>query len=358
MSNQLISHIQQITKEWLTSVLTQSGALTQGTVSSFELNMGRGNWSTSAKIGVQYGVGAQGSLPAKLFLKMVQIDLEDESFGSSEVDYYTRDYVGLAGAPLIRCYDAVFSEKEQRYHLLLDDLSETHIEAGQKVPALSYGLALAEGLATLHAHWWGEQRLAQAQAPIHSPEHIRQFIAIAQPGVAHILNRFSAELKPEWIQLLPSLYTQHPKALIQRTHNPNGFTLIHGDVGQQNILVPQKGDHPLYIIDRQPFNWSLTSWLGVYDLVYAMVLDWEIETRRKLEIPILQHYHHWLIQKGVQAYSWEQLLEDYRLCVVITVYVATEYCRGGVNERWIPVWLPMLQKSLTACEDWRCSQFW
>ena len=40
------------------------------------------------------------------------------------------------------------------------------------------------------------------------------------------------------------------------------------------------------------------------------------------------------------------------------VYVAVEYCRGGVNERWIPAWLPMLQRSLTACDDLDCRALW
>jgi hypothetical protein len=33
------------------------------------------------------------------------------------------------------------------------------------------------------------------------------------------------------------------------------------------------------------------------------------------------------------------------------VYVATEYCRGGINERWIHTTLTMLKRSLTACDD-------
>jgi hypothetical protein len=42
----------------------------------------------------------------------------------------------------------------------------------------------------------------------------------------------------------------------------------------------------------------------------------------------------------------------------MAVYIAVEYCRGGVNERWIPVWLPMLRRALTAVEDLNCSTFW
>lgn len=360
MRKRVIAGVDEVTVEWLTAVLTQANALTHGSVTSFTLDTGQGNWSTSANLTLIYSTDAQGTLPSRLFLKMVDTHSSgaDEFFGGSEVIYYTRDYIDVADAPLLRCYDGTYSETQQRYHLLLDDVSQTHVEASQKTPTLDYGLALAEGLASLHARWWGAKQLAEANAPMHSPAHIQRFVDIAEPGVDHILSHFSDDLESHWPELLRELYARHPKALIKRTQDANGFTLVHGDVGHNNILVPEDENRPLYIIDRQPFNWSLTTWLGVYDLAYAIVLDWDIEIRRECEVPILRHYHQHLTQKGVTNYAWDQLLTDYKLCVSMGVYIATEYCRGGINERGIPVWLPYLQRSLTACDDWECITLW
>jgi hypothetical protein len=358
MHDAVMTGINQVTAEWLTSALVGSGALTRGAVASFELETGQGNWSTNARLIVNYTPGAQGTLPRRLFLKMVNTDLGDESFDASEVTYYRRDYVDVTDAPLLRCYDAHYSEELRRYHILLNDVSETHVNASEKAPSLDYGLALAEGLAALHARWWGGQRLAEAGAPMHSAGHMRAFAAIAEPGVDHILRRFSSELQPHWPDAMRELFARHPQATIERTRDPNGFTLIHGDPGEQNILVPRQGNRPVYIIDRQPFDWSLTAWLGTYDLAYAIVLDWPTEMRRQCELPILERYHARLIEHGVRGYAWAQLFDDYRLCVAMCVYVATEYCRGGINERWIHVWLAMLQRSLTACDDLDCRALW
>jgi thiamine kinase-like enzyme len=360
ITTKVLTNVDQITTEWLTAVLTKSDAITEGAVASFERGQGQGNWSTNASLKVTYTPEASGSLPQQLFLKMVDTEAStsDEYFSDSEVTYYTRDYLDLSEVPLLRCYDAAYSDVSDCYHLLLDDLSETHVEAAEKEPTLEYGLALAEGLAHLHSHWWGAERLAEANAPLHSPEHIQRFVSIAEPGVDHILNRFSAELEPHWPARLRELYAKHPRAIIERARDSNGFTLIHGDVGHNNILVPRQGDRPIYIIDRQPFNWSLTTWLGVYDLAYAIVLDWEIETRRRYEMALLERYHSQLIKNGVVGYTWQQLLIDYKLCVAMGVYIATEYCRGGLNERRIPVWLPMLKRSLTACDDLNCHTLW
>jgi len=359
MADEVITHTDQVTADWLTSVLAASGALTNGAVASLELGGGQGNWSTHATLTVKYTDEAHGALPRRLFLKMVNTDLgDDETFGDSEVAFYKRDYGDVPNAPLLNWYDASYSEELNRYHILVDDVSDTHIEAAQKQPTLEYGLALAEGLATLHARWWGAKRLAEAGAPIHDSEFIQRFIDIAEPGVGHIIKRFSTELEPHWPDLLHTLYGKHPRAIIDRVTDLNGFSIIHGDVGQNNILVPRDGERPIYIIDRQPFNWSLTTWLGAYDLAYAMVLDWPVETRRQLEISVLKRYHAHLLANGVRDYSWDQLFYDYRLCVPMGVYIATEYCRGGVNERWIRYVMPMLFRSLTACDDLDCSALW
>ncbi len=102
----------------------------------------------------------------------------------------------------------------------------------------------------------------------------------------------------------------------------------------------------------------MTTWLGVYDLAYAVALAWDVESRRRWEQPILHHYHETLSQRGVQGYSWAQLWDDYRLCLAMGVYIAVEYCRGRYNPETQWVWLPMLQKALMACDDLNCAELW
>lgn len=359
MNENVITSLEQVTNEWLTAVLTRSGALTQGSVAGFDVADGRGNWSTSGSLRLEYSPDAQGERPSRLFLKMVNADTGDgEYFGSSEVDYYTRDYVDVPDAPLLRCYDGRFSPTLQRYHLLLEDVSASHMVACDKPPSLEYGLALAEAFAILHGRWWGAAALAEANALRHDADHIRRFVAIAEPGVGHIVGRVAGELQPHWPAAIRDLFARHPQAMIARNQDVNGFTLIHGDAGCYNIMAPREGIRPLYLIDRQPFDWSLTTWLGVYDLAYALVFHGDTDARRQWERPILRHYHQTLINRGVQGYTWERLWDDYRLCLAMGVYIAVEYCRGGVNESTQWVWLPMLQRTLTACDDLNCYELY
>lgn len=353
MEENVITHLEQVTPAWLTAVLTHSGALTQGTVTAVTIDAGRGNWSESGSLRPTYSPDAQGERPSRLFLKLVDADTGDGGyFGSSEVDYYLRDYVDVPDAPLLRCYHGRYAPTLHRYHLLLADVSATHQIACDQPPTLEYGRALAEAFAILHARWWGAARLAQA--PLHDAAHIRRFVAIAEPGADHIISQLAGELKPHWPAAIRDIFAHHPQAMIRRSQDTNGFTLIHGDAGCYNIMTPREGARPIYLIDRQPFDWSLTTWLGVYDLVYALILHPAGETDRPWELTILRHYHETLIRRGVSGYSWAQLWDDYRLCVAMGVYIAVEYCRGDVNPSTQWVWLPMLQRALTTCDELNC----
>ena len=356
MPTAVITRVEQVTPEWLTDALFASDALDAGTVTGVDVETSHGNWSSNATLRPLYSTNARGARPGSLFLKMVSTDLGDgEYFGDSEVSYYTHDYVDVPAAPLVRCHHAAYSEAQHRYHLLLDDVSATHCEATGRPPTLQHALALADGFAAMHAHWWDADRLAAAGQPIHDAEHIQRFVDIAAPGVPHVLEHCRGDLAAHWPDLIQHLFARHPAAMIDRTHQSAGFTIIHGDPGSANVLVPRHGDRPLYLIDRQPFDWSLTTWLGVYDLVYAAILDWSVADRRRLEQPLLRRYHDQLLSHGVTEYSWDQLNSDYRLMIPMGVYIAVEYCRGGLNSKSIDVWLPYLQRTLTACDDHNCA---
>ncbi len=355
---------EQVSAEWLTATLYKSDALTCGKVVSVDLTAEESNWAASVHIDVTYSTDAQGTRPRKLFLKMTDTDTGDgESFGDSEVNYYLHDYIDVPDAPLVRCYDGVYSAENHRYHLLLDDLSATHVEALRKPRTFEHALALADAFAILHARWWGAERLTEAGAAMHTPAHIQRFIDISAPGLEHILwaaranpqapdgTQITVDLEPHWPDLLRDVFAKHPNMLVKRTDDANGFTLIHGDPNYTNILVPRDGDRPLYLIDRQPFDWSLTTWLALYDLIYVMILDWNVETRRNWEIPVLRRYHTGLIQRGITNYSWDALWHDYQLTIPMGIYIATEYCRGGINVRLYRRWLHVLQRTLTAMDD-------
>lgn len=255
---------------------------------------------------------------------------------------------------MVRCYDAGYSPELRRYHVLMDDLSPTHVVGTDRPVTLEHGLALAEGLATLHAHWWGTERLASGRKSPPNALQIERYVGISRPGMEPIIDYCKDELQPHWARAIREVFDRHPTPMSRRTRDGNGFTLIHGDVNRTNIMVPREGDRPLYIIDRQPYDWMLVTWLATYDLALPIVLWWDVETRRKHESRVLQHYHEYLARKGIADYSMDQLVDDYRLSVMMGIYVAAEWCWDGIREDTAWIWKPKLLRTLTAIDDLGC----
>lgn len=368
MDNRVVADPDTVTCDWLTDVLSRSGALSTGRVVEIGIERVERRLSLLGHLTLSYSDDASGRCPHRLFLKVCPPGRQGFSFGRSEVDYYTRDYIGVPDLPLLTCYDAAFSAADNGYHILLDDVSATHEESHDKTPTLAYGRDLAGSLARMHAHWWGEERLRSGGHPLPAQSAIERYVGVARLGLVPILALTAGRLEPGWDEALAEVFAHHPEMMVRRAANETGLTLVHGDVNPGNILSLRElsisssalGLQPIYLIDRQPFDWSLKSWLGISDLAYAIVHWWEPEERRALEQPLLRHYHEHLQANGIHDYSWTQLLYDYRLAAVQSIYVAVQWCRGDremvVANEWI--WFPMLQRAMTAFFDLECSRLW
>jgi thiamine kinase-like enzyme len=234
----------------------------------------------------------------------------------------------------------------------MGDLSATHRNNRQTTPTLEYGCAVARALAALHAHWRSAERLRAIGGAIPGERELTRYIEHIRPGLQPLLASVGDDIDSSSQQALLDVFDRHPAEMLQRTYDTAGFTLVHGDVNPGNILSPLDGPGKTYLVDRQPFDWSLTTWLGVNDIAYMIVHWWPTELRRQWEFLILRAYHTSLDQRGVRGYSWERLVDDYRLTAVQSLYVATEWCvleADRTSMRW--VWFPQLQKALAAYFD-------
>jgi thiamine kinase-like enzyme len=352
-SERVISDTRQVDVAWLNEVLKRSGALAVGRVQGFDLARSESVNASIARIRVDYESGSVGTQPRFLLLKICKN--EPWFLKDSEVYYYARDYVDLKNPPVPTCYNAASSVAG--YHILMDDLSSTH-QANASV-TLSNGIRAAEALADLHAHLWDPRRLSAFGYAVPDQRNIDRYIRHVEPGLLPMLEAVRGDISIEWQKALYDVFANHPAKMAERARLPVGFTVVHGDPNPGNILTPRDATGRVYLVDRQPFRWSLTTWLAVSDIAYMMVHWWDINDRRSLEDSVLREYHRHLVQRGVTDYNWVQLVHDYRLCAVQSLYVPILRCvlkESCEKMKW--VWWPQLQKAMTAFFDLRCSELW
>ena len=353
MQNMPLDSIDEITPEWLTRALSDGGYLTRGTVSEIENRSHKSNWASNAVLRLSYSANALGEKPTKLFFKLCNPGSAD-TFGDSEIIYYTIVAAEISDAPIPRCYHSAYRKEDGKYHLLLEDLSDTH--APDIEPTWELAASTISSLAQLHVSWWDHPRLPLVgEFPDRSK--IEKYVAFAEGGLAPMLDEVGADLPPEWRTLINKIFETHCERMIERVGSGKDLTCIHGDLNPGNILSPVGSAGKIYLIDRQPFDWSLTTWLGVSDLTYMMVHWWDTEMRREWEKPLLENYHQHLLRLGIRDYTLDQLWNDYRLCAMQSLYVPASWCVDPVERKeakWL--WWSQLQKTMVACVDLKCSE--
>lgn len=353
MYNQVITDASQLNIAWLVAALERTAGVPAGSIADFSADGAASSWAHIVKIKLRYRDEALAGWPTALLLKICRGD----DFGPSEYNYYTRDYVDLPDAPLPRCYDAQFSAEPRAYHLLLEDLSATHQASWELTPTQELGMAIADALANVHARYWGLAPLAALGELLPDRAAIERYIGHIRAGLAPLLAIAGGHLAPDWPARLHDIFEHHPRRMLEQTRAPEQLTLIHGDTNPGNILAPIAPGGRVYLIDRQPFDWSLTVWSGVSDLAYLMCLWWPTELRRRLEKPVLRRYHEQLARRGVAGYTWDELWRDYQLAAVQCVYVPVEWCvleRDRERMRWL--WSQQLAKVMAAFDDLDCAR--
>jgi Phosphotransferase enzyme family len=300
----LVRSVSDISESWLSDVLGE-------TVIKVRVNSGQSNWAQQLTLDADLHNGTTRTLRLKICL--------GETFGPSEVEYYTRDYVDLVDAPLVRCFDAKY-EPLVGYHILLEDLAATHRDRRDAPPTLAYGKAVAEALGRMHRHHWQSREVPGSDA-------IDRYLDTIRAGLAPIERVTAIALRDR--------FERHEQAFRLRWSNPQGMSLLHGDLNPTNVLTPRDAEYPVYFLDRQPFDWSLTYGVAVSDLAYFMILWWPEETRRACEVSMLRHWYDAL---GKPDYTWADAQADWKLSVEQCLNVPMEWCvdtKTLVDMRWL-----------------------
>jgi hypothetical protein len=343
---------EQVTPERLTAILRGQGALPRGEVARVTPGKAQTGFASCVwRLEVSYSKEAPASAPKRLFLKVSNPALAPGQFNPDdlrkEILFYRVIAPAMDEAGAIPCYDAVYEPETGASHIILHDVSETHIPCLSPSSERNCERAV-DALARLHAFWWDHPRLGKDVGRFPRLEERQQDWVDAEKSTIAFMAALGDQLRGSWRAVYESVLPSLP-GLYKRHAQGRNLTLVHGDAHLGNFLFPKDPEADrTYLVDWQ--FWHPT--IGGTDLAFMIATEWEPEIRRRLEQPLLRRYHRLLLAQGVQGYSWDDCWNDYRLSVILVSI-------------FIPVWrwavfqwkadLPTLETSMAAFEDLRCA---
>lgn len=266
-----------------------------------------------------------------------------------EVAFYRDVAPGRSRRLTPLCFEAVDAEGDRRWHLVLEDLTETHRIATEYPlpPDQASCEMIVAAWARFHADGWG---CRLAPSPVRWPEAAwTDYLGVFPDQFARFLDRHGQVISPERRDLVTRLVDRLPR-LLARYGDRRSLTLVHGDAHPWNCFLPRRGG----VEDVRFFDWE--SWgvdTGTTDLAYLMAMLWYPDLRRRLERPLLDRYHAELSGHGVSDYGRRALADDYRLSVLLLVLRPLRQAAFGIPAR---VWWPNLERIALAIDDLDCRE--
>lgn len=348
MPSELITNLDQITPAWLTRVLRRQGLLKGASVAEVSYESGVTSFSIIAYLRISYSRTTEA--PDRLFLKFSKpVHPVSTPEGGWEVVFYKS--VAPHTPNVLRCYDAVFSTEQRKLHVLLEDVSLTHYSEppSQLPPSRKNCELIVQALADIHAVWWERPPWDVIGWSLPDQVEVDRRIKDVSDRIVRFTNFLGDRLTEQRRDIYGEVLAALPK-LYTRLTLPTAYTVVHDDIHIGNVLYPRNPDSDtVRIIDWQ--TWLID--LAPKDLAHMMALFWFPEQRRSLEIPLLRQYYDRLCENGVSGYSWEQLWNDYRLCVIRKLFHPAWQWETGHHPN---IWWNHLERVMLAYEDLECRQ--
>ena len=333
----------------LTDALRRHGVLSAGRVRDVTTDAPRDTLlSRIVRLKLAYE-GAAEKAPASLILKMWRPrDGVPEAWQAREVLFYDTVAPATPAGLVLRCFDAGQSPQTKAWHLLLEDMTDSHRIAAEwpLPPTEPQCRAIVGVLARFHAAWWDA---TQPGVPVGAEPDMAMVRDLYQrlPGFwANLSDRLGDRLSADRRRIYERFFAAPPH--LARMATRKNLSIVHGDAHVWNVFLPNDARAG----GERLFDWS--AWrpdLPATDLACMMAMHWYPERRRRFERPLLDHYHASLLASGVKGYDRAALDHDYRLAVLIQLMTPIIWANIGIPPA---VWWSNLERIMLAVDDLGC----
>lgn len=308
----------EITPEWLQAAAPELAGVAG--VRAERLGEGVGMMTELHRLTLNYSDGCAG--PQTLVVKQpaATAGLRDvaNAYGlyEREVLFY-REIAGTISLRSPHCYAATFEPETCAFALVMENLGGATL--GDQVAGLTpeQVQVAVDQVGDLHARWWNRPELKGLEDRVQAfgtPPYC-DFSARHASGWetfdAWLDGRVSSDLRRAGARMC----TELDRIAEDMAKAPR--TICHGDFRADNLMfVTQEGGAPgLTCVD-----WQLAMQArGPFDIGYMMGGSVNADVRREHEMPLLKGYHDKLMRSGVENYSLDECLYDYRRALLITL---------------------------------------
>jgi hypothetical protein len=245
-----------------------------------------------------------------------------------------------------RCFEANWEGETKAWHLLLEDLTDSHLIATRwpLPPSAEQCEKIVRAKARFHAQWWDDPRLGTTVGTwLPADDHqLQVFDAV----VTRFFDRVGDVLPTHRRDLYRRLIDRGSE-LNKRFHSHRHMTVVQGDAHYWNCFLPKDGGHDVRFFDWD--CWRLD--VGTDDLAYMIALHWYPDRRALLERSLLDLYHSTITAHGVSGYDRRLLEADYRLSVLWQIATPVWQFNGNIPP---VIWWNNLERIMLAVDDLGC----
>ncbi len=315
----LPSSVEEVTAEWLTTVLRTSGAIDAGTsvasVTTEPFAVGAGLLSLLYQSAMTFNGGTG---PATVIVKFASDDPMQRmvadvlQFYARELKFY-RDFAPSAPFGTAQCHAAIMAEDSTDFVVVMEDLSSLRAVDQRDGCSWDEVVSSIRSMASFHAQWFDSGKLAEISElflPVKNDMYMATLPDMFAQGWVMAKEHGAQHLPAELIEF-GDRWGDYLEFFLDELMEPR--TIIHGDWRADNLMfgdLDDAGLPPVTVIDFQ----IVSVGSGIYDVAYFASQSIAEDVRSGRDGEIVRLYLDALATHGVTL-SFEDAMRQYKIGV-------------------------------------------